>query len=108
MALLEKYILVIEIIVNIKTCNEQEHNDIEQLFKNKVLDAFYDKGLLINLCCFIGNFKMLQMLLKYIDDKHYNQNEALCFCIKYNNLECSKLLSDPSIDLEQVLNAKRY
>ena len=108
MALLEKYILVIDIILNIKKCDEKEYNDIEELFKNKTLYANYDKELSINLCCFIGNLKMLNMLLKYSDDKHFNQNEALCFCIKNNHVECSRLLNDESIDLDKVLNAKRY
>ena len=83
-------------------------SSIENLFIDKIIDPDYDKNLLYCLCAYTNNYNILKLLLKYGVNKNYNTNEALYFYIKTNSKECVDLLFDESIDIDNVLNAKRY
>ena len=95
---------IIDMIVGVIPFNK----DIEILFIDKIIDPDYDKNLLYCLCSYKNNYSILKLLLKYGVNKNYNTNEALYFCTKNNSKECVDLLFDESIDLDKVLNAKRY
>ena len=82
--------------------SQEEKEQLNYIFSNKIIDVNYDDYSFILISSFYGNSDMINILKNNNADIHIYNDKPYCLAMQNNNIECINLLLAPrNSELEQ-------